>query len=61
MTSYINYSKLFLPKESISDIPARDGNIEKLFLRCTSQSFAGKKEFLHVHYIKIQVNYVVKN
>ncbi len=27
--------KLFLPRESlVSDIPAGDGNIEKLFLRC---------------------------
>ncbi len=29
--------KLFLPRESLaSDIPAADGNIEKLFLRCTA-------------------------
>jgi hypothetical protein len=27
--------KLFLPRES--DIPAGDGNIEKLFLRCTGR------------------------
>jgi hypothetical protein len=27
--------KIFLPRESlVSDIPAGDGNIEKLFLRC---------------------------
>jgi hypothetical protein len=30
--------KLFLPRESlVSDIPAGDGNIEKLFLRCIRQ------------------------
>jgi hypothetical protein len=35
----VNYdviSKLFPPRGSLlSDIPARDGNIEKLFLQCT--------------------------
>ncbi len=32
--------KLVLPRESlVSDIPAGDGNIEKLFLRCTTKYF----------------------
>jgi hypothetical protein len=33
--NYYFIYKLFLPRESlVSDIPAGDGNIEKLFLRC---------------------------
>jgi hypothetical protein len=42
--------KLFLPRDSlVSDIPAGDGNIEKLFLRCTDSVFLYKmsyKEYL---------------
>jgi hypothetical protein len=34
--------KLFLPRESlVSDIPAGDANIEKLFLRCTVRHVSG--------------------
>ncbi len=36
---------LFPPRESlVSDIPARDGNIEKLFLRCDFFSFSKLKK-----------------
>jgi hypothetical protein len=36
-------TSLFPPRQSlVSDIPAEDGNIEKLFLRCNNLSTPGK-------------------
>ncbi len=38
--------KLFLPRESlVSDIPAGDGNIKKLFLRCMDSGPTNRKLF----------------
>jgi hypothetical protein len=37
--------KLFLPSEYlVSDIPAGDGNIEKLFLQCRALAWPGWKQ-----------------
>jgi hypothetical protein len=37
-------TSLFLPRESlVSDIPAGDGNIEKLFLRCSGSALRSKQ------------------